>query len=50
MRGKEWVGVTDAARILGLDDRPSATLLNAKSGISPEMAIRLEKAFGTSAP
>jgi addiction module HigA family antidote len=41
--------VTDAARALGVDRQTLSNLLNARSGISPEMAIRLEKAFGTPA-
>ena len=41
--------VTDAARVLGVDRQTLSNLLNARSGISPEMAVRLEKAFGTPA-
>ena len=41
--------VTNAARLLGVDRQTLSNLLNARSGISPEMAIWLEKAFGTSA-
>jgi addiction module HigA family antidote len=41
--------VTVAARVLGVDRQTLSNLLNARSGISPEMAIRLEKAFGTPA-
>ena len=41
--------MTDAARALGVDRQTLSNLLNARSGISPEMAIRLEKAFGTPA-
>ena len=40
------LSVTDAARLLGVDRQTLSNLLNARSGISPEMAIRLEKAFG----
>lgn len=43
------MSVTDAARILGVDRQTLSNLLNARSGISPEMAVRLEKAFGTPA-
>lgn len=32
-----------------MDRQTLSNLLNARSGISPEMAIRLEKAFGTPA-
>jgi addiction module HigA family antidote len=46
---KNGLSVTDAARILGVDRQTLSNLLNARSGISPEMAVRLEKAFGTSA-
>ena len=41
--------MTGAARILGVDRQTLSNLLNARSSISPEMAVRLEKAFGTSA-
>lgn len=43
------MSVTGAARILGVDRQTLSNLLNARSGISPEMAVRLEKAFGTPA-
>jgi addiction module HigA family antidote len=46
---KHGLSVTDAARVLGVNRQTLSNLLNARSGISPEMAIRLEKAFGTSA-
>src|SRR5260370_31660749 len=46
---KNRLSVTDAARILGVDGQTLSNLLNARSGISPEMAVRLEKAFGTPA-
>ncbi|MEY9142052.1 HigA family addiction module antitoxin [Bradyrhizobium elkanii] len=46
---KNGLSVTDAARVLGVDRQTLSNLLNAKSGISPEMAVRLEKAFGTPA-
>ena len=32
-----------------MDRQTLSNLLNARSGISPEMAVRLEKAFGTPA-
>ncbi len=41
--------VTDAARALGVSRKTLSTLLNGRCGISPEMAIRLSKAFGGSA-
>ena len=43
---KHGLSVTDAARVLGVDRQTLSNMLNARSGISPEMAIRLEKAFG----
>lgn len=46
---RNGLSVTDAARVLGVDRQTLSNLLNAKSGISPEMAVRLEKAFGTPA-
>ena len=38
--------ITRAARILGVTRQALNNLVNGKSGISPEMAIRLDKAFG----
>ena len=46
---RNGLSVTDAARVLGVDRQTLSNLLNARSGISPEMAVRLEKAFGTPA-
>jgi addiction module HigA family antidote len=46
---RNGLSVTDAARILGVDRQTLSNLLNARSGISPEMAVRLEKAFSTPA-
>lgn len=43
------LSVTAAARALGVARKTLSELVNGKSGISPEMAIRLEKAFGGSA-
>jgi antitoxin HigA-1 len=40
--------VTAAAKGLGVTRKALSELLNAKSGISPEMAMRLSKAFGSS--
>ncbi len=40
--------VTDAAKSLGVTRKTLSTLLNAKAEISPEMALRLSKVFGTS--
>jgi len=41
--------VTAAAKGLGVSRKTLSALLNGHSGISPEMAIRLSKAFGGSA-
>jgi addiction module HigA family antidote len=41
--------VTGGARALGVTRQALNNLVNEKSGVSPEMAIRLEKAFGSSA-
>lgn len=46
---KNGLSVTEAARVLGVDRQTLSNLLNAHSGVSPEMAVRLEKAFGTPA-
>jgi addiction module HigA family antidote len=43
------VTVTDAAKALGVTRQALSDLLNGHSGISPEMAIRLEKAGWTTA-
>ena len=40
--------VTDAARSLGVTRKTFSALLNRRSGISPEMALRLSKVFGRS--
>lgn len=40
--------VTAAAKGLGVTRKALSELLNGKSGISPEMALRLAKAFGSS--
>jgi addiction module HigA family antidote len=42
------LSVTEAARALGVTRQAVNNLVNGKSGISPEMAIRLSKAFGSS--
>ena len=41
--------ITDAARSLGVARKTLSAILNGRSGISPEMAIRLSIAFDTSA-
>jgi addiction module HigA family antidote len=43
------LSVTAAAEALGVTRKALSELLNGKSGISPEMAIRLSIAFKTSA-
>ncbi len=43
------LSVTDAAKVLGVTRQALNNLVNCKAGISPEMAIRLDKAFGGSA-
>ena len=41
--------VTEGARILGVTRQALNTVVNEKAGISPEMAVRLAKAFGRTA-
>ena len=41
------LSVTDAAEALGVARKTLSAILNGRSGISPEMAIRLGKAFDT---
>lgn len=43
------ISVTDTAEALGVSRKTLSAILNGRSGISPEMAIRLAKAFNTSA-
>ena len=40
------LSVTEAARVLGVTRPALSALLNARASLSPEMAIRIEKAFG----
>jgi addiction module HigA family antidote len=42
------LSVTDGAKALGVTRQALNNLVNCKSGISPEMAVRLSKAFGGS--
>jgi addiction module HigA family antidote len=42
------LSVTEGARVLGVTRQALNNLVNEKAGISPEMAIRLSKAFGSS--
>lgn len=41
--------VTEGAKVLGVARPTLSSVINGKAGISPEMAIRLEKAFGSTA-
>jgi addiction module HigA family antidote len=41
--------VTDAARSLGVSRKALSSIVNGRTGISPEMAVRLSMAFSTSA-
>lgn len=41
--------VTEAADALGVSRKTLSMILNGRSGISPEMAVRLSIAFGTTA-
>jgi antitoxin HigA-1 len=41
------LSVTAAANVLGVTRQTLNNLVNGKSGVSPEMAIRLAKAFGS---
>ncbi len=43
------LSVTAAASGLGVSRKALSELLNGHSGVSPDMAIRLEKAFGSTA-
>lgn len=40
--------VTEAARVLGVTRATLSALLNEHAALSPEMALRVEKAFGVS--
>ena len=40
--------VTDAAEAMGITRKTLSALVNKRSGISPEMALRLSKVFGRS--
>lgn len=41
------LSVTEGAKILGVTRQALNNVVNGKAGISPEMAIRLSKAFGS---
>lgn len=40
------LSVTEAAQKLGVSRKQLSDIVNGRAGISPEMAIRLDKAFG----
>jgi antitoxin HigA-1 len=42
------LSVTDAAQALGITRAALSTFLNERAPLSPDMAIRIEKAFGVS--
>jgi len=42
------ISVTEAAGALGVTRKTFSALLNGRTGISPEMALRLSKVFGRS--
>ena len=42
------LSVADAARVLGVKRPALSALLNERARLSPEMALRIEKAFGVS--
>jgi len=42
------LSITDAAGALGITRAALSTFLNERAALSPEMAIRIEKAFGVS--
>lgn len=41
------LSVTEGAKVLGVTRQTLTKIVNGRSGISPEMAIRLSKAFGS---
>jgi addiction module HigA family antidote len=43
------VSVTEAAQALGVSRKTLSAILNARAGVSPEIAMRLSMTFGTSA-
>ena len=43
------LSVTEGAKVLGVTRQALNNVVNGKSGISPEMSIRLAKAFGSTA-
>lgn len=43
------LSVTEGAKVLGISRQALSNLIHGHAGVSPEMAIRLEKAFGSDA-
>ncbi|HEX3871171.1 MAG TPA: HigA family addiction module antitoxin [Pirellulales bacterium] len=43
------LSVTEGAKLLGVTRQALNNVVNGKSGVSPEMAVRLSKAFGSTA-
>lgn len=43
------LSVTEGAKVLGVTRQTLNNVIHGKSGVSPEMAIRLSKAFGSTA-
>ena len=43
------MSITDGAKVLGVTRQTLTKIVNGKSGVSAEMAIRLAKAFGSTA-
>lgn len=41
------LSVTDAAKGLGVTRKTLSAILNGRAGVSPEMAVRLSQAFGS---
>jgi addiction module HigA family antidote len=41
------LSINEGAKVLGVSRRTLNNVINGKSGISPQMAIRLSKAFGS---
>ena len=48
-RGPVSLTITGAAKVLGVTRQALNNVVNGKAGISPEMAVRLSKAFGGNA-
>jgi addiction module HigA family antidote len=40
------LSITEGAKRLGVSRKQLSSIVNGRAGISPEMAIRLDKAFG----